>query len=165
LNTIKINLKEKGEVPSTLLEDLLSIHPAIDVDSGHITCHYTQLSLLVAETGRGPVPLIAVNECILLTAGEHNIAKLTEASGPALEEATVKQQGIIKVGSTEIHNPEVVELLLSNTNLNMKFHEAHVEGVGGVVLVIARQEKGPPVAVIAIPCRKERERREQALHY
>jgi hypothetical protein len=165
LNIIRINLKEKGVIPSALLEDLLSIHPAIDVDSGHITCHYTTLSLLVAETEKGSVPLIAVNECILLTAGEHSVAKLVEVAGPALDEAIVKPQGIVKVGLTQVYNPDVVELLLSNTGLNMEFHEVQIEGVGGGVLVVVKQEKGDPIAVIAIPCKKEKEKREQALHY
>ena len=166
MDKIKINLKEKGQVPAMLLEDLLDIHPAIDVDSGHIACHYTSFSLLVAETGRGPVPLIAVNECILLTAGEHNVSKLTGIAGSRSEEVTVKHQNTVKVGSTEVYNPEVVELLLSNTSFNAVFYEVLIEEVGGGVLVVARQEKGDPVAIIAIPCKKpEKGRREQALHY
>jgi len=166
LDTIKINLKEKGQVPAALLEDLLAIHPAIDVDSGHITCHYTSFSLLVAETSRGPIPLIAVNECILLTAGEQNVSKLTGVAGSKSEEVIVKHQNTVKIGSTEVYNPEVVELLLSNTSLNMMFYEVLIEEVGGGVLVVAKQEKGDPIAVIAIPCKKpEKGRREQALHY
>ncbi len=166
METIRINLREKGQVPTALLEDLLSIHPAIDVESGHIACHYSTFSLLVAETRKGFVPLIVVNDCILLTAGEYNVAKLTGTAGSEWEEVIVKPQGTIRVGSTEVHNPEVVELLLSNTDLNVKFYEVYVEEVGRGVLVVAKQEKGDPIAVIAIPCKKPgREGREQALHY
>jgi hypothetical protein len=48
----------------------------------------------------------------------------------------------------------------------MMFYEVLIEEVGGGVLVVAKQEKGDPIAVIAIPCKKpEKGRREQALHY
>ncbi len=168
LDYIRINLREKGKIPTTLVEDLLSLHPAIDVDSGHIACHYTTFSLLVAETRRGAVPMIVIDDCILLTAGEANIVKLVEQTRPGLEEVIIKPRGVIKVGSIEISNPDVVELLLSNTNLNVKFYEVEIEEIGRGVVAIARSEKEKenPIALIIIPCRKpEREGRGEALHY
>jgi len=161
----KISLGRKAEVPTALVEDLLSIHPAIDVDSGHIVCHYNTFHLLVAETAYGPIPVIS-SGCTLLTVGEDNVEKLVKSSKSESREALVKPGGFIRVGSTEVQNPEVVELILSDTKLELKFYEVDIEGVGEGIVIVARQSDGKsePLAVIVTPCKPKEEKRE-ALHY
>lgn len=167
MGVIRVNLSKKVEVPTALLEDLLSIHPAVDMESGHIVCHYSTFSLLTAETKLGPVPLIA-SECILLTVGADNVEKLIQDSKPGFREAVVKPGGLIRVGSTELQNPEVVELLLSDTKLELSFYEVEIEGVGKGVVIVAKQSngKGEPIAVIAVNCKPGKgEEKREALHY
>ncbi|MFN4046344.1 MAG: hypothetical protein ACK4H7_03285 [Acidilobaceae archaeon] len=162
---VRVKLREKATIPGPLLGDLLSIHPAIDMEEGHIVCHHSSLSLSVAESPEGPVPLIALSDCLYATAGEEYVRRLASTASSESSEAIVRAGKTIIVGSTEIYNPEVVELLSIEEDVNLKLYEIDVEGLGRAILVALKGGRyGDGIALIAVSCRVKREKRE-ALHY
>ncbi len=163
--SVRVNIKEKGVIPSPLLEDFLSIHPAIDVEDGHIICHHSSLSLLVAESSEGPVPLIVLSDCLYITAGEEYVRRLAGAASSESSEVIVKMGRTIVVGSTEIYNPDVLELLSVEEGVNLKLYDVNVEGLGKAIVVTLKGGRyGDGIALIATNCRVRSEKRD-ALHY
>ncbi|MDM7275783.1 MAG: hypothetical protein P3X22_006695 [Thermoprotei archaeon] len=162
---VRVKLGEKAVIPGPILEDFLSIHPAIDVEEGHIVCHHSSLSLLVAESPEGPVPLIVLSECLYATAGEEYVRRLAGAASSESSEAIVRAGSTIIVGSTEIYNPEVIELLSIGEDVDLKLYDINVEGLGKAIVVTLKGGKyGEGIALIAVNCRVRREKRE-TLHY
>ncbi|MEM0366349.1 MAG: hypothetical protein QXO93_03840 [Acidilobaceae archaeon] len=163
--SIKIDTHNKRVVPSYILEDMLSIHPAIDSDSGHILCHFSNIALLVAETSQGPVPLISTNDCILVTVGDIYINRLKVGIKSESKEVIIGPGGHIRVGSTTIYNKVAIEYLSYNKDMNMIFYEITVEGLGESILVeLRKSDTKDHIAIIATTCKAERVEKREAIH-
>jgi hypothetical protein len=102
--SIKLRTQRYFTIPYSLFESLLQMRGAIDPDSGQIVCHFYSLGVSVLETPAGPVPIVVIEGCLMVTFGKENVETLL-AGGSAVEVGAFSvKDGQIYVGDVAIDN-------------------------------------------------------------
>jgi hypothetical protein len=100
--TVRMRTQKYFTIPYSLFESLLQMRGAIDPDSGQIVCHFYSLGVSVLETQAGPVPVVVVEGCLMVTFGKENVETLL-SSGSAVEVGSFNvREGRVYVGDVAI---------------------------------------------------------------
>ena len=135
---IRLASRRYFEVTQHMMETLAFQHGAIDPDSGHIVCHQYRVGVAVAETPRGPVPLLVIENCVLLTAGRENVEALLEGNSVEVDGLSLKS-GRVEVGGMQVDGYWMIAALSYAKDLegSMKLYKVEVERDGKPVKAVA----------------------------
>lgn len=147
--------KAKLEIPPNLVEELLALHTALEVESGHFVCHSSPLRVVVVESRSNMVPLVQMSRCTYVTVGEENVKALIEGAESSAT-LLVRSTNVFEVGPFRIVNDEVLEIMGGLSNYSMEVYAATLDE-NPAALITLRGE-GVVLAILATSCEGEKKR-------
>ncbi|MCE4627792.1 MAG: hypothetical protein F7C34_01395 [Desulfurococcales archaeon] len=143
-------LRDSPQLPPGVVDGLLDLHAAIDVDSGHFICHYYGARPQILRINGTEYPGLGVGDWMSVVVGEEP-ARAVEESG---EEATL--EGLTR------GEPVNVDRASLTLVFNLYRHEGgtiKAVALEGAAAVIVKPERRPPITVILWEKKPERENR------
>ncbi len=163
---IRVSGRRYFDITHHMMETLAMQHGAIDPDSGHIVCHHYRLGVAVAETPRGPVPVLVVEDCVMVTAGRDNVEALL--AGDSVEAGTLSMRsGRVEVGGLPVDSYWMILALSYAKDMegSIKLYKVDVERDGRRVRAAALLvETESTQVLIVVPQRCEGERQQPRTH-
>ena len=154
------------DVTQHMMEVLAFQHGAIDPDSGHIVCHHYRLGVVLAETGKGPVPLLVIENCLYVTAGRENVDAILDDGSVEAGQLTIRS-GRVEVGGLQVDGYWLFTALSYAKDLeaDIAVYKVELEREGDrvkAVAVVAR--KGDTAVLLLVPARCEPEKTQPKTH-
>lgn len=143
-------VRDSPQLPPGVVDGLLDLHAAIDVDSGHYICHYYAARPQILRINGSDYPGLGVGDWMSVVVGEEPARAVEEAGEEASLEALTRGDPI---------NVDKGSLMLV---FNLYRHEGgtiRVVALDGAVAVIVEPERRPPITVILWEKKPERENR------
>ena len=98
----RLDTRRFYDIPYSVYDILAQMRGAIDPDTGQIVCHFYSIGVAALETSSGPVPLIVVEGCLMLTYGPDNVEAVLRDASPREVEAITVKKGRLIIGELEI---------------------------------------------------------------
>ncbi len=154
------------EVTQHMMETLAFQHGAIDPDSGHIVCHQYRIGVTLAETPKGPVPMLVIENCVYVTAGRENVEAVL--SGNSVEAGQLNiRSGRLEVGGLPVESYWMITALSYAKDLegSMRLYKVEVDDDGrrfkAIAVVVETRETA---VLLLVPQRCEAERAAPKTH-
>ncbi len=143
----KISILKKAIIPHIIVDNILELHPALDLDTGHIICHYKQFHTSIVKVDEFEFPAIGIGECMTIIPGDEAYEKVREATAP-LKVSTIPPIQLRR----EINSLDLASALsLISSNNNIEFRK---NSNGEIILLVEGEHR---FAIVLAPC-KEKEK-------
>jgi hypothetical protein len=140
---------EKGPaIPYQVLEAVAGIHPAVDPETGHFECHYSELRLGSVEVGGERLPAIIVG-CLAVTVA---VVREEELGEPVSAPVTVSGDWVEAGGARGPREMlRVYSAIASSTSGRVTLVRAKVNG-STLLAMVADFGEGGRVLVVPVEC-------------
>ncbi len=146
-----IKVERLKSPPRELMDALLNVHAAVDLESGHFTCHYNDISLLAVSDGEAVVPGIGIN-CLVIVSGRSFVDRLLAGSVEVEGRIDFEESGMIVGGYRASRSLVKLITAASEEGYRISFRGLSVEGLGNVVAVLLEDVRGEKYLAIPYHC-------------